>query len=140
MGLTFNFAFGNAQRWETAHCANISMPNLFFPDSAEEAKLSEPIIKEICDTCPMRLECLQVALDNKDFIGYWGGVSPNDRRKMSVNGSRVKRGNSNEVIRLMGLGWSLEDACDEVNILPASFNKWKNKGTQTTTNKDKDKQ
>lgn len=85
----------------------------------------------------MKQECLQLALDAKDFNGYFGGVSPDERRKMSAHRSRVKRGNSNEVIRLMGLGYTLQDACDEVGILLASFNKWKNQGKNT--NKDKDK-
>jgi WhiB family redox-sensing transcriptional regulator len=133
----FNFAFGNAQRWESAHCADTLFPDLFFPTSLEEVETSEPMIQAICKNCPVRQECLQLALDNKDFNGYFGGVSPEDRRKMSAHRSRVRRGNSKEVIRLMEMGWSLKDACDEVNILPASFAKWKNQGTKT--NKDKDK-
>jgi WhiB family redox-sensing transcriptional regulator len=133
----FNFAFGNAQRWESAHCANTIFPDLFFPSSVEEIEASEPMIQAICKNCPVRQECLQLALDNKDFNGYFGGVSPEDRRKMSAHRSRVRRGNSKEVIRLMEMGWSLKDACDEVGILPASFAKWKNQ--ETKTNKDKDK-
>ena len=136
MSQSFDFAFGNATRWETAHCANTIFPDLFFPTSLEEVEASEPLIKQICDTCPLRQECLQLALDNKDYNGYYGGVSPEDRRKMSAHRSRVRRGNSKEVIRLMELGWTLEDACEEVNILPASFFKWKNQGIKT--NKDKD--
>jgi len=135
---SFNFAFGNATRWETAHCANTIFPNLFYPSSAEEIEAAEPVIKEICQDCPMKQECLQLALDNKDFNGYFGGVSPEERRIMSADRSRVRRGNSKEVIRLMELGWTLEDACDEVGILLASFMKWKNQGKKQHT-KDKDK-
>ena len=135
---SFNFAFGNATRWESAHCANTIFPNLFYPSSAEEIEAAEPVIKEICQDCPMKQECLQLALDNKDFNGYFGGVSPEERRIMSADRSRVRRGNSKEVIRLMELGWTLEDACDEVGILLASFMKWKNQGKKQHT-KDKDK-
>ena len=135
---SFNFAFGNATRWETAHCANTIFPDLFFPTSLEEVQASEPLIKQICQDCPMKQECLQMALDAKDFNGYFGGVSPEERRKMSAHRSRVKRGNSNEVVRLMGLGYTLQDACDEVGILLASFMKWKNQGKKQQT-KDKDK-
>jgi len=135
---SFNFAFGNATRWETAHCANTIFPNLFYPSSAEEIEAAEPVIKETCQDCPMKQECLQLALDNKDFNGYFGGVSPKERRIMSADRSRVRRGNSKEVIRLMELGWTLEDACDEVGILLASFMKWKNQGKKQHT-KDKDK-
>jgi WhiB family redox-sensing transcriptional regulator len=137
MTQTFDFAFGNATRWETAHCATTIFPDLFFPSSVEEVEAAEPLIKQICQDCPMKQECLQMALDNKDFNGYFGGVSPEDRRKMSAHRSRVRRGNSKEVIRLMEIGWTFEDACNEVGILPASFYKWKNQGTKT--NKDKDK-
>jgi hypothetical protein len=38
----------------------------------------------------------------------------------------------------MGLGYTLQDACDEVGILLASFMKWKNQGKKQQT-KDKDK-
>jgi WhiB family redox-sensing transcriptional regulator len=134
---SFNFAFGNATRWESAHCATTLRPDLFFPTTMEEVRDSEPLIKQICQDCPVKQECLQLALDAKDFNGYFGGVSPDERRKMSAHRSRVRRGNSKEVIRLMDLGWTFEDACDEVGILPASFFKWKNQGTKT--NKDKDK-
>jgi len=137
MSQTFEFGFGNAQRWETAHCAGTIFPDLFFPTSLEEIVQSEPMIEQICGTCPLKAECLKVALDNKDFEGYWGGVSPEERRKMSAHRSRVKRGNSNEVVRLMGLGYTLQDACDEVGILLASFMKWKNQGKKQQT-KDKD--
>ena len=135
---SFNFAFGNATRWETAHCADTIFPDLFFPTSLEEIEASEPMIQAICQDCPMKRECLQMALDNKDFNGYFGGVSPDERRKMSAHRSRVRRGNSNEVVRLMGLGYTLQDACDEVGILLASFMKWKNQGKKQQT-KDKDK-
>ena len=135
---SFNFAFGNATRWETAHCADTIFPDLFFPTSLEEIEASEPMIQAICQGCPMKQECLQMALDNKDFNGYFGGVSPGERRKMSEHRSRVRRGNSNEVVRLMGLGYTLQDACDEVGILLASFMKWKNQGKKQQT-KDKDK-
>jgi WhiB family redox-sensing transcriptional regulator len=137
MTQTFDFAFGNAQRWESANCANTIFPDLFFPTSLEEVEASEPMIQAICKDCPVRQECLDLALNNKDFNGYFGGVSPEDRRIMSAQQSRVRRGNSKEVVRLMEMGWSLQDACDEVGILLASFMKWKNQGTQTTKDKDK---
>jgi len=133
---SFNFAFGDPTAWESARCANIKNPNLFFPTSNEEIVVSEPQIRAMCQECPVRIQCLQLALDAKDFNGYFGGMSPEERRKMSAHRSRVRRGNSKEVIRLMEMGWSFENACKEVNILPASFMKWKNQGKKTTTDKD----
>lgn len=52
--------------------------NLFFPErgtGSDEAKA-------VCSTCPVRLQCLQYALDNGETFGIWGGLSERQRRRV----------------------------------------------------------
>lgn len=52
--------------------------DLFFPSLGEKA---EPA-KAICATCPVTEQCLQLALDNGEKFGVWGGLSESQRRKL----------------------------------------------------------
>ena len=38
--------------------------------------------KDVCAICPVRGECLQLALENKEQYGIWGGRSLKERRKL----------------------------------------------------------
>lgn len=37
---------------------------------------------DICMSCPVRLFCLEYALENGDRDGVWGGATPNERLEM----------------------------------------------------------
>jgi len=42
--------------------------------------------KKLCEICPVRKDCTQWALDNKQIWGIWGGLTPKKiRRTLSVN-------------------------------------------------------
>jgi len=36
----------------------------------------------VCQTCEVRLECLEAALGNDERFGIWGGLSERERRKL----------------------------------------------------------
>jgi len=38
--------------------------------------------RAVCLTCPVRLECLADALDNKMDFGVWGGMTERERRAL----------------------------------------------------------
>ena len=44
-------------------------------------KLKDRFAKKICNTCPVKAECLQYALQNEE-TGVWGGLNDNDRRML----------------------------------------------------------
>ena len=37
--------------------------------------------RQLCDSCPVRQECLEVALADVSFLGLWGGTTPVERRR-----------------------------------------------------------
>lgn len=38
--------------------------------------------KKVCFNCPVRLECLQYALDHDERFGVWGGATERERRRL----------------------------------------------------------
>lgn len=38
-------------------------------------------IKELCATCPVKEDCLQFAYNNSITFGFWGGMSPAQRKR-----------------------------------------------------------
>lgn len=63
-------------------------------DALEQAELETSLALSVCTNCPVKRECLQSALDNKDRFGVWGGNTSNDIRKalsIDKNGDPVVR-------------------------------------------------
>lgn len=47
--------------------------------------------RSVCMGCPVRVECLEYALDNREDYGVWGGLHERERR-------RVRRRRTTETI------------------------------------------
>jgi WhiB family redox-sensing transcriptional regulator len=43
--------------------------------------------RDLCETCPVRRECLEYALADNSLIGLWGGTTDTERRM--IRRSRV---------------------------------------------------
>ena len=56
-------------------------PDLFFPDIGENPNKA----KAVCQTCPVRLQCLQYALAANEVYGVWGGMSAYERNRLLKN-------------------------------------------------------
>ncbi len=57
-------------------------PEMFYPDHGQVHMANQA--KRICnDFCPVRDECLAYALRVDEIHGVWGGMSPNERWKLS---------------------------------------------------------
>lgn len=64
--------------WQVdALCAQTD-PEAFFPEKGGSTREA----KRICDTCEVRSQCLEYALDNDERFGIWGGLSERERRKL----------------------------------------------------------
>ncbi len=53
-------------------------PEVFFPERGGSTKEA----KRICAECPVRTDCLELAIDNDERFGVWGGYSERERRKL----------------------------------------------------------
>jgi WhiB family redox-sensing transcriptional regulator len=53
-----------------------SDPDLFFDSD------SYRMAKRLCNRCPVKTECLTVALVNTETFGVWGGLTPNERKTL----------------------------------------------------------
>lgn len=49
--------------------------------------------KAVCAGCPVREECLTYAINNGEKAGVWGGLSPQERRRLrrKINGTEEPR-------------------------------------------------
>ncbi len=53
-------------------------PTLFFPERGHTAELA----KAVCRSCPVRCQCLDLAMINGERFGVFGGMSERERRKL----------------------------------------------------------
>ncbi len=65
---------------DQASCKGLDT-NDFFVDDGNKRYENEPYLKRICSNCPVRLVCLDYAL-NHAVTGWWGGMSEKNRRSM----------------------------------------------------------
>lgn len=63
---------------QLAECAFVD-PELWYPHEKGDPGIQA---KRICRRCPVRIECLQYALDNDEQHGIWGGKSRQERSKL----------------------------------------------------------
>lgn len=59
-------------------------PEMWFPvGSSAAAREQEDAAKRICGGCPVRSECLDWAIESGQSSGVWGGLSEDERRRVS---------------------------------------------------------
>jgi WhiB family redox-sensing transcriptional regulator len=62
-----------------ALCAETD-PEAFFPEKGGSTREA----KRVCVGCPVRLQCLEFALENDERFGIWGGLSERERRRVRL--------------------------------------------------------
>jgi WhiB family redox-sensing transcriptional regulator len=59
-----------------AKCADPSVePDWWFEES------DPALAKAICDTCPLKVRCLEYAVTNNEHHGVWGGLTVEERQQ-----------------------------------------------------------
>jgi WhiB family redox-sensing transcriptional regulator len=69
--------------------------DLFFPEPGAGYANAIVLAKAICEGCPIKADCLQVALDN-NYEGVWGGMTTLDRENFKRRMRRANRGRIHE--------------------------------------------
>ncbi len=62
---------------ERALCAQTD-PEAFFPEKGGSTREA----KRVCETCEVKRECLEYALEMDERFGIWGGLSERERRRL----------------------------------------------------------
>lgn len=77
-------ALGNADySWRTRAICRDTDPDLFFPvGTTGHALVQIDRAKQVCSECPVRVECLEFALETNQDSGIWGGTSEEERRAL----------------------------------------------------------
>lgn len=75
-------------KWvEQAVCASAD-PETWFPRVGENDTVRTA--KRICSTCPVRQQCLDLAIKNGERVGVWGGLTRNERRAYAKAGPTAR--------------------------------------------------
>lgn len=64
--------------WQQDAACRDADPDLFF--SSDEGDREEAM--RLCASCPVRLECLEHALDSREAYGIWGGTDEQERKRL----------------------------------------------------------
>jgi WhiB family transcriptional regulator, redox-sensing transcriptional regulator len=73
---------GEVGHWRARAACRPYGSELFFPVKADFRNSEIARAKAICRQCPVREECLQVAMDGREKIGIWGGFTPEERARL----------------------------------------------------------
>jgi WhiB family redox-sensing transcriptional regulator len=74
-----SYAPGDESWRQDALCAETD-PEAFFPEKGGSTREA----KRVCVGCPVRMQCLEYALDNDERFGIWGGLSERERRRVKL--------------------------------------------------------
>jgi WhiB family redox-sensing transcriptional regulator len=91
--LASSLALANADyTWRSLAVCRGTDPDLFFPvGTTGQALVQIARAKEVCDECPVRVECLDYALATNQDSGIWGGLDEEQRRSIRrLNAARQR--------------------------------------------------
>lgn len=72
--------------WQASGACRSADPNLFFGPQHEPREVKaarETKAKAVCNTCPVREQCLSFALETNEPFGVWGGLNELERRRLA---------------------------------------------------------
>lgn len=74
--------------WQADAICRTVDPEIFFPEKGGSVRDA----KKVCDTCKVKAECLDYALENNERFGVWGGESEQERRMRRRRGRAAQKG------------------------------------------------
>ena len=64
--------------WMSDAACRGESPALFFPGRG----VNDASAQALCNSCPVRDQCLAYALADPELVGFWGGTSTKERQAM----------------------------------------------------------
>ena len=61
------------------------LPDVFFPEDGvniAEVRQMNQLAKEVCDRCPIKVQCGEYGVLNQEPFGIWGGLTLADRERL----------------------------------------------------------
>lgn len=105
-------AWVDAQTWMVrAHCQHYD-DDLFFPARGESCEAA----KEICRGCPVQRECLDWAVENREYHGVWGGTSPRERRALWQDNGDDADERRERAVELHDRGWTYRQIAPLIGV------------------------
>lgn len=82
--IEFMLRGGNRKRkqinWSQANCRGMNTDLFFLEDTQLERQyFDSKMLRKICFSCPIRKECMKLALDSEEY-GFWGGLASYERQ------------------------------------------------------------
>jgi DNA-binding CsgD family transcriptional regulator len=112
----------NAPSFPEAKCADESDLDFFFPVSQVELDQRLSRLQELCGSCIHRTACLSFAINNHETNGFWGGMTPEQRNKLTKKkeaGTRRFR----EIQEYLSQGFTKEEVSAILKIQIASIDR-----------------
>jgi WhiB family redox-sensing transcriptional regulator len=75
-------ALPNVDWQQKAACVDVD-PQVFFPAREDDSFAA----RKICCDCPVRMDCLVYAIENRIEFGIWGGWGVRARRRIKKRGT-----------------------------------------------------
>lgn len=57
---------------------------IWFPAVGQSDPMHLRSAASICNECKVQTECLNEALDNSDYVGFWGGTNERERKEIRL--------------------------------------------------------
>ncbi|MEV0670961.1 WhiB family transcriptional regulator [Mycobacterium sp. NPDC050441] len=94
---------GTTEHWQgLANCRSADPDMFFHPDGerGDARRHRNLLAKQICTSCPVKGDCLDLALASREGFGIWGGMSEDERAAVLLGANMRPRGRGVHVDRI----------------------------------------
>lgn len=109
----------SAPDFPEAKCADIEDPDIFFEDDVRKMRARAVELREICISCVHRIECMEYAVNERIEFGFWGGTTPEERKRLQPAKKMGRKRSSRkgqQAARMRALGMRWVDIGDELRM------------------------
>lgn len=94
-----------------AACRDIDA-EIFWPTNENDP---DPLAAAVCADCPVQEQCLRYAINNGQWVGFWGGYTPSQRAAIAAELDRRRRVDTDATPLPARCGWCGSRRCDRAS-------------------------